>query len=361
MASFDDLAFTGPPAADVRSQHQRDRAPTLTTTGTHCAITVQAAAASTATIVELFCRDCNEIPQSTTADGKRCLICGCELERRQQTIPGAMFAASETSVQELQAMVMRLLTEIGNDWNGGGDTGARRPASDEAVRNLGSFTADQASTIEVAVVVEGIKGEVIAIPGNFGPCESLQKCSVVIADPFDGAKPFQNANEMKNKIVVMARGGCTFAQKVLRAQAAGAAGVIIIQTVDVWPYTMTDSTGESKDVTIPAFMMSAKVGKGFVEFIRAKRDESVSADIIVRKDARECVICQVEMSIGMKVTRMPCQHMFHTGCLHEWLQIGNSCPICRVEIAAKRTTHNSSSTSQNAQQRGDFAWSEWFS
>jgi hypothetical protein len=55
------------------------------------------------------------------------------------------------------------------------------------------------------------------------------------------------------------------------------------------------------------------------------------------------------------------QHMFHTACLHEWLQIGNSCPICRVEIAAKRTAHNSSSTSQSAQQRGDFAWSEWFS
>jgi hypothetical protein len=28
------------------------------------------------------------------------------------------------------------------------------------VKNLGSFAADQASTIEVAVVVEGIKGEV---------------------------------------------------------------------------------------------------------------------------------------------------------------------------------------------------------
>ncbi|KAG2776592.1 hypothetical protein JG687_00009887 [Phytophthora cactorum] len=343
MASFDDLAFTGPPAADT-------------------------AAASTATVVELFCRDCNEAPQTTTADGKRCLVCGCELERRQhatagagQTIPGAMLGGSETSVQELQAMVMRLLTQIGNDWNGGGDTGARRPASDEAVKNLGSFAADQASTIEVAVVVEGIKGEVIAIPGNFGPCESLKKRSVVIADPFDGAKPFQNANEMKDKIVVMARGGCTFAQKVLRAQGAGAAGVIIIQTVDVWPYTMTDSTGESKNVTIPAFMMSAKVGNGFEQFVCTRSDEGVSADIIVRKDARECVICQVEMSIGMKVTRMPCQHMFHTACLHEWLQIGNSCPICRVEIAAKRTTHNSLSTSQNAQQRGDFAWSEWFS
>ncbi|KAG1693588.1 hypothetical protein DVH05_023352 [Phytophthora capsici] len=276
-------------------------------------------------------------------------------------MPNAMFGGSETSVQELQTMVMRLLTQIGNDWNGGGDAGARRPAADEAVKNLGSFVADQASTIEVAVVVKGIKGEVIAIPGNFGPCESLQERNVVIAEPFDGAKPFQNATEMKDKIVVMERGGCTFARKVLRAQAAGAVAVIVIQTVDVWPYVMTDSTDESKDITIPAFMMSAKVGKGFVEFVRNKRDEGVLAAIVVRKDARECVICQVEMSIGMEVTRMPCQHMFHTACLHQWLQIGNSCPICRVEIPAKRTTHSNATTSQNAQQRGDFAWSEWFS
>lgn len=42
-----------------------------------------------------------------------------------------LFSGSETSVQELQAMVMRLLTQVGGDWNGG-DTGARRPASDEA-------------------------------------------------------------------------------------------------------------------------------------------------------------------------------------------------------------------------------------
>ncbi|RLN53392.1 hypothetical protein BBJ29_004274 [Phytophthora kernoviae] len=333
-SSFDDLAFTGPPTTD------------------------------NAAVAELFCRDCNEVAQTSTADGKRCLVCGCELERRQQTTTGQNAAGvrlgSAASVQELQAMVMRLLTQIGGDWNGG-DNGARRPASDEAVENLGSFAADQASTIEVAVVVRGIKGEVIAAPGNFGPCESLKEHNVIVADPFDGAKPFQNASEMSGKIVVMTRGGCTFARKVLRAQAAGAAGVIIIQTVDVWPYTMTDSTGESKDVTIPAFMMSSKHGKGFVEYLHDKSKEPVTADIVVRKDARECVICQVEMSIGMKVTRMPCQHMFHTACLHEWLQIGNSCPICRVEIPAKRSAHNSSATSQNAQQRGDFSWGEWFS
>lgn len=42
-------------------------------------------------------------------------------------------------------------------------------------------------------------------------------------------------------------------------------------------------------------------------FLREKNAEGAVADIVVRKNARECVICQVEMAIGMKVTRMPCQ------------------------------------------------------
>ncbi|CAI5709437.1 unnamed protein product [Hyaloperonospora brassicae] len=333
MASFDDLAFT------------------RSSTG--------------AAAEELFCRDCNEVPRATTTDGKRCIVCGCELKRREEIALGhgtseTMLDQAAASVQELQTVVMRLLSQIGGDWDGV-DTGTRRPASDEAVRNLGSFVADQAATIEVAVIVDGIKGEVVAIPANFGPCASIEKRSVIIADPFDGANSFRNADSMKDKIVVMSRGGCPFARKVLRAQAAEAAGVIIIQTVDVWPYTMTDSTGESENVKIPAFMISSKHGKGFVEYLRGEHNEGVFADIVVRKDALECVICQVEMSIGMEVTRMPCQHMFHTACLHEWLQVGNSCPICRVTIAAKRTGHNDLSTGLSAQQRGDFAWSEWFS
>jgi hypothetical protein len=60
----------------------------------------------------------------------------------------------------------------------------------------------------------------------------------------------------------MQRGVCTFAQKILRAQEAGAVAVIIIQTVDIWPYTMTDSSGEGSKLQIPAFMLSIKHGQG---------------------------------------------------------------------------------------------------
>ena len=42
-----------------------------------------------------------------------------------------MFDQAAASVQELQTVVMRLLSQIGGDWDGV-DTGTRRPASDEA-------------------------------------------------------------------------------------------------------------------------------------------------------------------------------------------------------------------------------------
>uniref|UniRef100_K3X027 RING-type E3 ubiquitin transferase n=1 Tax=Globisporangium ultimum (strain ATCC 200006 / CBS 805.95 / DAOM BR144) TaxID=431595 RepID=K3X027_GLOUD len=335
MASFDDLAFIS---------HARASSNTASSPNA------------------LFCRDCNEVAQQTTDDGKRCLICGCELQdtsarpsathsdsTRELTHALGATADGATPTQDLQALMTRLLSVVGGDLDG-------------AVTHLGSFVADQASTIEVTIRVQDIKGEVVAVPANFGPCESISQRDVVLAEPFDGASAFANAAAMNGKVVVMERGVCTFAQKVLRAQAAGAVAAIIIQTMDVWPYTMTDSKGESATIAIPAFMLSAKQGHGFVEFLRARNNETVTmADITVRRDARECVICQVDMAIGMKVTRMPCQHLFHTECLHEWLKIGNSCPICRVEIPAKQSAARGTFVNQTAQQRGDFAWSDWFS
>ncbi|TMW66075.1 hypothetical protein Poli38472_003840 [Pythium oligandrum] len=341
MASFDDLAF-----ASTRNAQN-------------------GGGSVLGAVTQLFCKDCNEIAEQTTADGKRCLVCGCELEARgsrpnQATTNGlAALGGGITNAQDFESLISQLLSTIGGEF--GVSNEARRPASDEAVTKLGSFTADQASTIEVAMVVSGIKGEVLAIPANFGPCDSLPRAEVVVADPIDGASQLANAASIAGKIVVMERGTCTFAQKVLRAQSAGAAAVIIIQTFDVWPYTMTDSKGESSVITIPAFMLSMKQGQRFLEYLRDQtRDEDAVAEITVRKDARECVICQVDMTIGATLTRMPCQHMFHTECLHQWLKIGNSCPICRVEIQSKHgSSSNTADHAQNDARRA--AWGAWFS
>lgn len=186
----------------------------------------------------------------------------------------------QSNIEEVIAQLMRRMGDEGGLM--GAMNGARRPASEEAgmcrciaietrshlvltVANLGSFEADQASTVEVTLSVTGIKGSVVAIPANFGPCYSIPNAPIVIANPIDGATmPFVNGKELKGKLVVMERGLCTFAQKVIRAQSVGAVGVIIIQTFDVWPYTMTDSRGESQDITIPAYMLNMKQGKQYV-------------------------------------------------------------------------------------------------
>lgn len=65
-------------------------------------------------------------------------------------------------------------------------------------------------------------------------------------------------------VLVMDRGVCTFASKALRANAAGAAAAVIVQTHDVWPYVMEDSKGEAEaggGLGIPVCMVSKEKGE----------------------------------------------------------------------------------------------------
>lgn len=67
-----------------------------------------------------------------------------------------------------------------------------------------------------------------------------------------------------HSVLVIDRGVCTFASKALRANAAGAAAAVIVQTHDVWPYVMEDSKGEAKaggGLDIPVCMVSKEKGE----------------------------------------------------------------------------------------------------
>jgi len=46
----------------------------------------------------------------------------------------------------------------------------------------------------------------------------------------------------------------------------------------------------------------------------------------------ECAICKDEFEAGVECIEMPCVHIFHPDCLLAWLQIHNSCPVCRMEL-----------------------------
>ncbi|KAK9116837.1 hypothetical protein Sjap_015784 [Stephania japonica] len=45
-----------------------------------------------------------------------------------------------------------------------------------------------------------------------------------------------------------------------------------------------------------------------------------------------CQICLENMEIGSEVTRMPCSHVFHWGCIDKWLGTNHVCPLCRYKL-----------------------------
>eukprot|EP00794_Sanderia_malayensis_P011895 gene11895-13128_t len=45
-----------------------------------------------------------------------------------------------------------------------------------------------------------------------------------------------------------------------------------------------------------------------------------------------CIICLVQLKRGQEVRQLPCQHVFHIGCIDRWLKINRLCPTCRNDI-----------------------------
>jgi photosystem II stability/assembly factor-like uncharacterized protein len=108
-----------------------------------------------------------------------------------------------------------------------------------------------------------------AVDNNFSPGrvpvprypEKVEAEFVLYQDPAGEAaqacEPAVNASELKDKIAVIRRGACTFVQKVLHAQEAGALAVIMINNEATDPIAMG---GGHPDINIPAVMVSQSFG-----------------------------------------------------------------------------------------------------
>ncbi|CAN7011482.1 unnamed protein product [Brassica rapa subsp. trilocularis] len=53
---------------------------------------------------------------------------------------------------------------------------------------------------------------------------------------------------------------------------------------------------------------------------------------MVRSEMNQCAVCMDEFEDGGDVKQMPCKHVFHQDCLMPWLELHNSCPVCRYEL-----------------------------
>lgn len=92
--------------------------------------------------------------------------------------------------------------------------------------------------------------------------------------PDDACENLGNAADLQGRIALIRRGGCTFQDKIARAEAAGALGVVVYNNLAGSPLVMSGARGS---VNIPAVMISNADGEALAARLRA--DETVELRI----------------------------------------------------------------------------------
>uniref|UniRef100_A0A0E0LVP9 RING-type E3 ubiquitin transferase n=1 Tax=Oryza punctata TaxID=4537 RepID=A0A0E0LVP9_ORYPU len=52
----------------------------------------------------------------------------------------------------------------------------------------------------------------------------------------------------------------------------------------------------------------------------------------VSEPAAACAICKDDLPLAAPARRLPCGHLYHSECIVQWLEMRNSCPVCRSRL-----------------------------
>eukprot|EP00597_Dinobryon_sp_UTEXLB2267_P002796 CAMPEP_0170076266 /NCGR_PEP_ID=MMETSP0019_2-20121128/13264_1 /TAXON_ID=98059 /ORGANISM="Dinobryon sp., Strain UTEXLB2267" /LENGTH=243 /DNA_ID=CAMNT_0010287785 /DNA_START=276 /DNA_END=1007 /DNA_ORIENTATION=+ len=197
---------------------------------------------------------------------------------------------------------------------------------------------------------------ILAISSTFGFLPSVFPFNIrgalIDGVPSCGETDFEQS--YNGCIVILHRGIVSFAAKALRAIKAGAIALIVVQTLDIWPFMMSDSSGEisasnlsSHDggLPIPVIMISKNDAEMVLKMLSASRKGSSSTSyssllegcIHYGSPTKDCSICQEAFQDVCEILKLPCRHLYHSGCVIEWLQKNNTCPLCRLELPKEET------------------------
>ena len=192
--------------------------------------------------------------------------------------------------------------------------------------------------------------------GAFSPVppDGLQ-FQLLQADPLlADTLPFRNQEACRGKVIVTQRGKQTFGGMLVAARAAGALGVVVVNSVPLWPYLMRDGKGEARieerkegEQNTACFIVMVSQGHG-EELLRrlaatttaattsAAAAAALTGRLAVSQVEKECLICISAFEENDTILRLPCQHTYHEECAKKWLNLQKTCPACRMEVKPRR-------------------------
>lgn len=148
-----------------------------------------------------------------------------------------------------------------------------------------------------------------AIRGAFGKelkeGEDAIIANLVQADPFEACNEIYNAEKLKDSFAVVLRGGCTFAEKAIAAEKAGAKGIVFINHQDTPIFTMVDDKFNPTNLEIPVILVSKDDGDRIVatmnHHIQSKSEILPSAFMAPAHPFNEAGVLQIVLSMNPDV------------------------------------------------------------
>eukprot|EP01038_Epipyxis_sp_PR26KG_P008503 gene8503-11495_t len=339
------------------------------------------------------CNDCDELFNIVPSTKLICLTCGCELilvetptnvtsnnfrnpldiqiepttANNTSSSPQVVFTlpSLNTNARANQEDFLDSLFEIlGEDLREAIEQSIRESSpshqiSKEYLKTLGKVIVDERLTILHDITLQIGPLKVMCASAAFGallpPCSIAEK-RIVVSDPIYGESSLLNNEDCKDSFIIMNRGKVTFASKAITALRMESQALIVTQTMDIWPFVMTDNSNELADLTnnqinilpIPIVMISKKDTDLLMKLL--KQTSIHTATLCFNQVRTECSICQENMQTGEEIYKLPCRHAYHVDCVTTWLTSHHTCPLCRVELPSqeiKQTLKNNTNENDN--------------